>query len=440
MTSPSQSLDVPRNVEISFNLEVEEITLNNDYNMNEESQRITVKIPVEKSCGIQNANISSLDFGRSPYWFSEAENVFIVSGCGSTAVLRNRNNLSAAPTVLGWMVANSTGIAMPLSGDKKRHCQNYNYTAKVGEGIICFCESGYFGNPYIHDGCQALSECEGCKTGYCFGGPDSYHCSDYIAQYRWWWPLALIVLGFVVVLLLACSGNIYVCYRKRKFIKTKEKFFLQNGGLLMKQQLSLYGETESTKIFKAIKLKTATKNYNKNNILGKGGFGTVYKGVLSNEQVVAIKKSKITSESQSEVPLLVYEFVSNDNLYHHIHENGDTSWLSWENCLRIATEAANAIAYLHSAASIPIIHRDIKSSNILLDDNFVAKISDFGASRLVPIDQSQVTTLVQGTFGYLDPEYFQTNHLTEKSDVYSFGVVLLELLTRRKTTFVGKWG
>lgn len=223
----------------SFNLEVEEITLNNDYNMNEESQRITVKIPVEKSCGIQNANISSLDFGRSPYWFSEAENVFIVSGCGSTAVLRNRNNvsqggcsslcvnqphvidhndklviascigigccriniseslpldfyhlsifnffmgsfhnctstmlvsetyfnevhvdpsdafqLSAAPTVLGWMVANSTGIAMPLSGDKKRHCQNYNYTAKVGEGIICFCESGYFGNPYIHDGCQ----------------------------------------------------------------------------------------------------------------------------------------------------------------------------------------------------------------------------------------------------------------------------------------------
>ncbi|PIM98182.1 Serine/threonine protein kinase [Handroanthus impetiginosus] len=181
--------------------------------------------------------------------------------------------------------------------------------------------------------------------------------------------------------------------------------------------------------------------------------------MLSDGQIVAIKKCQLVDEHKSkqfinevvlllqishrnvvkllgccleaEVPHLVYEFVPNGTLFHHIHDDNKSPEFpfSWNNCLKIAADVAGALAYLHTATSLPILHRDIKSSNILLDEKYVAKVSDFGIAKSLAVGQTHITTFANGTFGYIDPEYFQSCQLTEKSDVYSFGVVLVELLT-----------
>ncbi|KAJ0442185.1 putative protein kinase RLK-Pelle-WAK family [Helianthus annuus] len=257
--------------------------------------------------------------------------------------------------------------------------------------------------------------------------------------------------GFGFLAILVGITWLYFVIKKRNLVKLREKFFQQNGGLLLKQRITNNeGNVDSTKVFTALELEKATNNYAEDRILGRGGYGIVYKGILTGHRVVAIKKSRVVDETQielfineviiltkvnhrnvvkllgccleTEVPLLVYE--NNDLVI-----MGESSKRCERNNDLIA---AGALSYLHSATSTPVIHRDVKSANILLDDNYTTKMADFGASRLVPLDQTQVTTLVQGTLGYLDPEYFHTSQLTEKSDVYSFGVVLAELLTGKK--------
>ncbi|XP_028794420.1 wall-associated receptor kinase-like 22 [Neltuma alba] len=267
-------------------------------------------------------------------------------------------------------------------------------------------------------------------------------------------------VGVGLLSLFLLGRKLYQCLKQKQERARKEKLFKQNGGLLLQEKMSCYENGDKARLFTAEELERATDNYNRSRFLGQGGFGTVYKGMLPEGTIVAVKKAKEIVRSQietfinevvilsqinhrnvvkllgwcleTEAPLLVYEFIANGTLSHHIHNQELEGKLSWDIRLRIACEVSGAVAYMHSAASIPVFHRDIKTSNILLDHKYSAKVSDFGTSRSVPNDRTHLTTMVQGTFGYLDPEYFQSSQFTDKSDVYSFGVVLIELITGRK--------
>ncbi|XP_047337533.1 probable LRR receptor-like serine/threonine-protein kinase At1g06840 [Impatiens glandulifera] len=219
---------------------------------------------------------------------------------------------------------------------------------------------------------------------------------------------------------------------------------------------------DGVKDFTFRELELATNNFDNSSQVGQGGYGKVYRGNLSDGTVVAIKRAQEGSlqgqkEFFTEIELLsrlhhrnlvsllgycdeegeqmlVYEFMPNGTLRDHLSGKSKAP-LGFAMRLRLALNSAKGILYLHTEANPPIFHRDIKSSNILLDSRFTAKVADFGLSRLAPVPDVEgflpehVSTVVKGTPGYLDPEYFLTHKLTDKSDVYSLGVVFLELLT-----------
>uniref|UniRef100_A0A7N2LHW7 Protein kinase domain-containing protein n=1 Tax=Quercus lobata TaxID=97700 RepID=A0A7N2LHW7_QUELO len=397
-------------------------------------------------------------------------------------------NMSHVPVVLEWRI---DPTLFPLvTGNNKSDEETSTYVcANRSSTLTCSCKRGFKGNPYLShpERCADIDECienstpcldfwnsssrDWNKNNHsslrCVNTFGSYYCVEDDPIFKPSPPptkaITIAISTSLGLLFLLIGGWwSYKVIKKRKNIKRKEKFFKRNGGLLLQQQLSSSeANVEKTKLFNSKDLEKATDHFNVNRILGQGGQGTVYKGMLVDGKIIAVKKSKVIGEEkqleefinevfilsqinhrhvvkllgcclETEVPLLVYEFIPNGTLSQYLHVQNEEFPATWDMRLRIATEVAGALFYLHSAASLPIYHRDIKTTNILLDDKYRAKIADFGTSRSIGVDQTHLTTVVQGTFGYLDPEYFQSSQFTEKSDVYSFGVVLVELLTGEK--------
>ncbi|KAG2259159.1 hypothetical protein Bca52824_078453 [Brassica carinata] len=304
-------------------------------------------------------------------------------------------------------------------------------------GHRCSCLEGYRGDGYIKSPCRkAIPNCHGSRLvrGDCRSN------------------LAIVVGGTVGgAFLLAGLALLCVCKRRRSASLRSH--------LSAKRLLTEATGNTSVAFFPYKDVEKATNCFSEKQRLGTGAYGTVYKGKLQNDEWVAIKRLKHRdSESVEQVmneikllssvshpnlvrllgccidqgdPVLVYEFMPHGTLSEHLQrEIGDG--LPWTVRLTVATQTAKAIAYLHSAMNPPIYHRDIKSSNILLDYDFNSKVADFGLSRLGMTETSHISTAPQGTPGYLDPQYHQCFHLSDKSDVYSFGVVLAEIITGLK--------
>uniref|UniRef100_A0A0E0QFK3 non-specific serine/threonine protein kinase n=1 Tax=Oryza rufipogon TaxID=4529 RepID=A0A0E0QFK3_ORYRU len=230
---------------------------------------------------------------------------------------------------------------------------------------------------------------------------------------------------------------------------------------MAKQQEELYNLVGQPDVFSNAELKLATDNFSSQNILGEGGYGPVYKGVLPDGRVIAVKqlsqsshqgKSQFVTEVatisavqhrnlvklhgcciDSNTPLLVYEYLKNGSLDKALFGNGSIK-LDWATRFEIILGIARGLTYLHEESSVRIVHRDIKASNVLLDTDLTPKISDFGLAKLYDEKKTHVSTGIAGTFGYLAPEYAMRRHLTEKVDVFAFGVVALEIVAGRSNT------
>ncbi|XP_019160159.1 PREDICTED: LEAF RUST 10 DISEASE-RESISTANCE LOCUS RECEPTOR-LIKE PROTEIN KINASE-like 1.2 isoform X2 [Ipomoea nil] len=272
--------------------------------------------------------------------------------------------------------------------------------------------------------------------------------------------ILIAVFGAIILILASTLVVVFVLCRLKKGGWGSSRFFRRStstsSDLSLKRDLEQESKYLGVPIFSYSELEEATNNFDPSKELGDGGFGTVYYGKLRDGREVAVKRlyehnNKRMEQFRNEIEilaslrhrslvtlygytsrhshklLLVYEYIPNGTVADHLHgERATDGSLTWPIRMNIAVEAASALAYLHASG---IIHRDVKTTNILLDENFCVKVADFGLSRQCPSNATHVSTAPQGTPGYVDPEYHEFYQLTDKSDVYSFGVVLIELIS-----------
>ncbi|XP_057436519.1 LEAF RUST 10 DISEASE-RESISTANCE LOCUS RECEPTOR-LIKE PROTEIN KINASE-like 1.4 isoform X2 [Lotus japonicus] len=413
---------------------------------------------------------SSCDGGsRVVYYIVGVGPLSFASACTSVVVPVLASQVSALASTAGNIdeVLNE-GFGLRWSGNYQEctGCLDTRGACGFDGKFRCFCEDGPHQSSCISDRAPAPGKGGSTKVGVIIG----------------------VAAGVAVLVGLLCCG-FFMFRRKRKMAKqstgkdllmptttSRPSSFTLTSATNSSQSVSSYPSSTSgtvppksfyfgVKVFTYEELEEATNGFHTSRELGEGGFGTVYKGELQDGRVVAVKrhyesnfkrveqfinevrilatlrhKNLVTlygcTSRHSRELLLVYEFISNGTVDDHLHgKRSKSALLPWPVRLNIAVETAEALAYLHAN---DVIHRDVKSNNILLDDKFHVKVADFGLSRLFPTHVTHVSTAPQGTPGYVDPEYYQCYQLNDKSDVYSFGVVLVELISSLQAVDVSR--
>ncbi|KAL8481912.1 hypothetical protein ACS0TY_027616 [Phlomoides rotata] len=384
----------------------------------------------------------------------------------SSSDLKDLRSRKAVPVVLDWVAGNVT------CQEAWRNESTFACRATHSEcvdssntpGYHCKCLTGFQGNPYLNDGCQDIDECKASKPceGACTNLVGSYLCScpkgfkgDGKKDGAGCYPQSL-TNGFTLFyiasgMMVPAFGSSWIIWRRKqkKVVKLRRNLFVRNGGELLQVMQSIQ---KTLSVFTAEDLKRATNNYDENKVLHREqNLGSTYKGILPGvNRIVTVKFchafdrcsievliSKLITLSQinhknvvkllgccleTQIPLLVYEFITVKTLFDYMIDDCLASSLSWDIRLRIAAETAGAIAYMHSSASVPIIHGSLSSSSILLHHGYTVKVHDFA----ITCSQCSCVEYNAGSRGYYN---FCSGRLTEQSDVYSFGFVLAELLT-----------
>ncbi|KAK8694812.1 hypothetical protein V6N13_072356 [Hibiscus sabdariffa] len=387
-------------------------------------------------CVARSDNISCFTGGGRLLSFEEVNNTqcrFLFSST-SIVVDSTRNSMVSLDLARGnleWWVQDCNCDPDANTTDVK----NGNDTV----GCRCLCREGFEGDGFKEGGgCRRVSNC--------------HHGSRYISGKCEGNTRVGVLVGGLVGGALLMGAVALVCFYLRRRSNSI------NRHMSAKRLLSEAAGNSSVPCYAYRDIERATNGFSDKQRLGTGAYGTVYAGKLQNDDWVAIKRFRyrdpdsidqvmneiklLSSVSHPNLvrllgccmedgePILVYEFMPNGTLSQHLQRERGQG-LPWTIRLTIAAETAKAISYLHSV-NPPIFHRDIKSSNILLDYNYRSKVADFGLSRLGMTESSHISTAPQGTPGYLDPQYHQYFHLSDKSDVYSFGVVLVEIITALK--------